>query len=125
MQLNSFLQMAALMVTLKILKLGKAPGRALTEPEELKKYIIKMNVKQYNQAVKTPFGQEPLASLFGADGTTEFDLSFLRKEPLQEIIVNQLQPETVRLLEVLQKPPPKIYQGEMGVTPAQYISCYK
>lgn len=59
-------------------KTWKGPWRRVTEPSELEQYIIKMNVKQYNQAVKTPFGQEPLASLLGPDGTTEFATSFFR-----------------------------------------------
>ena len=106
-------------------KRWKGSWLTITDPERLESEIIKMNVKQYHQAIDTPFGQEPLATLFGPDGTTEFVKDLLSGKPLSQELKMQLTRETVQLLEVLQRPVQELYRKEAEITPSQFTSCYK
>lgn len=63
-------------------KTWKGLWRPVTDPAELEDFIFKINIKQYHQAHNTPFGQVPLATLFGRDGTTEFAKNFLEGKPI-------------------------------------------
>ena len=103
----------------------KGPWSVITEPEEMEKHIIAANTKQYHQAHITPFAQEPLASLFGPDGTTPFAQNFLGGTALPQNIFSQLQPETQRILNTLQLPASQRYDTEAVITPSKFISCYK
>ena len=106
-------------------KTWKGSWLTVTDPERLEDEIIKMNVKQYHQAIDTPFGQEPLATLFGPDGTTDFVRELLQGKPLTHELKSQLTEATVKFLEVLQRPAPQLYRKRAEITPAQYTSSYK
>jgi len=91
----------------------------------MERHIILANTKQYHQAHTTPFAQEPLALLFGPDGTTQFAKNFLAGTPMPPNIFNQLQPETQRILNALQAPASHKYDKEAVIRPSKFISCYK
>jgi len=101
------------------------PWLAISEPEEMLDYIIEANIKQYHQAHDTPFAQEPLSSLFGPDGTTQFAQDFIKGTQMPDDIFSQLQPETQRILQAYQLPATNKYTKEAVITPSKFISCYK
>jgi hypothetical protein len=84
-------------------KTWKGPWRSVTDPEEIAKYVCIMNMRQYNQATRAPFGSGYLADTIGLK----------IEKPAAEQVLNgtftpastaQLLPETLRIIEYLKKP---------------------
>jgi hypothetical protein len=105
-------------------KTWKGPWRAITEPSEIGFYVSQVNVKQYNQAERTPFASGYIANLLGDVLTSN-----TAEELLQgNLAVDPTQipfPETQAILDFLGTPYPKpIMDHKCIISPAQFKLTY-
>jgi hypothetical protein len=84
-------------------KTWKGPWVSITKPEDIAQHICISNRNQYNQAVSTPFGSGPLATIIGRNGDTPGAKALLNGQLPAEIL-SSLMPETVRILQTLATP---------------------
>lgn len=81
----------------------KGPWISITNPEEIAQQICISNRNQYNQAVHTPFGSGPLATLIGHNGDTPTAKKLLNGimpiEILSSLMPNELSPKDAVITE--------------------------
>jgi hypothetical protein len=106
-------------------KTWKGPWISVTNPEDIARNVCTINIKQYNQAVTTPFGSGPLAEVIGRNGDTPTAKALL-EGTLPATILSDLMPETVRILQTLAIPTEKISNvpGPI-INDDEFISTFK
>lgn len=106
------------------LKKWAGPWISLTDPEEMAKAVIKMNIEQYHHAHRTPFGSGPLATLLGHHENTT-----AAQELLQGTIPslsNSTLPEVLQLLSLIASPfLARIPSSLIFINEEEFISVYK
>jgi hypothetical protein len=85
-----------------------------------------VNQRQYHQAHRTPFGQEPLSSYLGYRADTKGAKDIIQGNPLPSQIKDTLPPETQALFNRLSTLASNTFPEVPSViSPDQFKSCYK
>jgi hypothetical protein len=104
-------------------KSWKGPWVSLTDPNDIAKEVIKMNIAQYHQAHETPFSSGPLADLVGRAADTPSADSLLSGE-LSSFPPGL--PETHRILSILSSPTlPSAPTPDISISDEDFIAAYK
>ena len=82
-------------------KLWEGTWHVITDPDKITTHVAASNSRQYNQATNTPFGQEPLQSLYGYKGDTPAAEALISGQLPPKQVMEQLLPETQALLRYL------------------------
>jgi hypothetical protein len=106
-------------------KTWKGEWSTITYPEEIARHTCAANSRQYHQAVNTPFASDPLAGYFDPAPNSAGTNRILQGELPPDSILDQLQPETVLLLQQMKKQQPLPPQAiKVVITKEEFISCY-
>jgi len=104
-------------------KTWKGPWRSVTDPEEIANYICRMNTKQYNQAINTPFGSGYLADAIGFNidqpGANAILSGTFEVSPSVSLL-----PETKRILKFLQEPRKPMPDFPTEITSEEFKTTY-
>lgn len=106
-------------------KTWKGTWLSITNPTEIAQQLKIINIKQYHQACKTPFGSGPLADAIGRRGDTPAAQDLLAGT-LPAHLLSDLLPETIRILQTLASPSPHMTGTTLAqITEEEFISAYK
>jgi len=106
-------------------KTWKGPWISITNPEEIAAQICISNRNQYNQAVNTPFGSGPLATIIGRNGDTP-EAEALLKGSLPTELLSSLMPETVRVLHTLASQTSQVSETKgPTISDEEFISTFR
>ena len=102
------------------------PWRSITDPEEMAKYIAKMNIKNFHQAHTTPFCGGVLGAAMGKYSASSLADRILAGKRLPDGLTENLMSETIWMVEALGIPL-DIFKPKIAVrmTPAEFCSLYK
>jgi len=105
-------------------KTWSGPWVSKTDPEEIAQVVRHLNIAQYHQAYQTPFRSGPLADAIGRQADT-IQANSLLSGSLQHLPIEDLMPETTRILHTLATPYPKIPEHSLKITNDDFIGVYK
>jgi hypothetical protein len=100
------------------------PWVSKTDPEDIARVVRQLNIEQYHQAYQTPFGSGPLADAMGRQAET-IQASSLLSGSLEHLPIEDLMPETSRILHTLTTPYPKIPEHSLTIKNEDFIGVYK
>jgi hypothetical protein len=107
-------------------KTWEGAWRTITNPSDLANHICSANRRQYNQAINTLFGMEPLASTIGYKADTPQAEAIIAGGPLSPSIKEELLPETNAIFNTLARLATTRHpQLSSIITADQLRSCYK
>ena len=108
-------------------KKWRGPWRSITDPEEMAKYIAKVNIRNFHQAHPTPFcGGAELGRQLGKYSDTQVADAILGGEDLPPHLTEPLMEETKRMLQTLGLPLDLAGKKvTMEITSEGYCSMYK
>jgi hypothetical protein len=86
-------------------KLWGGPWKSVTDPIQIANHVIATNKWQYSQAQHTPFGSDPLLSLFGFKADQPAVDQLLQGSFDHSLLPPNLFPETNAILKTLSGPP--------------------
>jgi hypothetical protein len=106
-------------------KTWSGPWRSITRQTDIAQVVKQVNITQYHQAFHTPFGSGPLAQAIGRNADSTLSKRLLAGQ-LDELPLESLMPETIRILRTLASlqptlPPEQVFE----ITDSDFISAYK